>query len=190
MIQVPGVSQGADDAKAHTHALGLDEVAQGRIEGGEEALPRALGIEAPEALQTLAHRGDADTHQQVGIARSGGGEHRVQVHGGRVQTWETSPPRFYTKKACARGCFVEKAWIANSTWAAPAQCFCTLRRLVREPGRERARSCVSPIRSLSFLRGAAQASTDLRPATVRTAPGKGCPVRLAALAKGRSGWPA
>ncbi len=71
MIEQPVLALGPHDDNAHAHAI-HDHVARvRRIEPGQEAVARALRIEAAEALQALAHRGDAQRDKVVGIGRGG-----------------------------------------------------------------------------------------------------------------------
>jgi len=74
MIEMPMVMLRADQDKACLNIIGLDESAQSRIKRRQEALASPLWIEAADALQTFAHRGNTNSDQGVSVGFNRGRE--------------------------------------------------------------------------------------------------------------------
>jgi type II secretory pathway component PulJ len=90
------------DDQAHALAVNDDMARQRGLEGRQEALARALRIEAADALQALAHRGNAKRHQRLGIA----GDGRLERDWRRDQAcfqFKVSPPRSGLSSASPNG---------------------------------------------------------------------------------------
>ncbi len=77
MIQKPVIFARANLDEAHANAIDLDESTLRRIERCQKALASALCVKASNVFQTLAHRGNANVDEGVGIGWICGSEARI-----------------------------------------------------------------------------------------------------------------
>jgi hypothetical protein len=104
---------GANQEKAYPNTIGFDEAAQRRVKRCQETFPRTLWVKASEALQALAHRGDANARQQISVGLRSGRESQVHLKAGYVGPVEivqrSSPSQFRSIRwrGCVQGAFHE-----------------------------------------------------------------------------------
>ncbi|VWB36255.1 hypothetical protein BTE28158_01598 [Burkholderia territorii] len=84
VVQVQMVFLRANQHKAYTDTIGLDEATECRIKRREETLSCPLRVEATDTFQALAHRGNSNGHQTFGVRPGGGSESQVHWAAGHV----------------------------------------------------------------------------------------------------------
>ena len=67
MVEVPVILPRANQDKTHANTIGFDEAAQRRVKARQKTIPRTLRIKAPDTLQALAHRSDANGHEKISV---------------------------------------------------------------------------------------------------------------------------
>ncbi|CAM2185764.1 hypothetical protein BO443_60297 [Burkholderia orbicola] len=80
VVEQPVIRHRAERIKTRTRMVGFDEAAERRVERREKPVARTLRIETADALEAVAHRGDADRDEGVGVGLRDGEEGQGRCH--------------------------------------------------------------------------------------------------------------